>query len=268
MARFGSGIHVLDVRTGSVRRLKRTTELDDAPVWSPDGKAIVFQRRVTSTNWDLYRINPTGRGVRRLTRDALQQVNPAWSPDGSRLAFAEQQKTGNWAISTMKIDGSDRRLLTDARISSQNPSWSPDGKKIALVLQDGLRDAIALIDAGGGRPVRISPRPLSRLPIRPGPRTARGSPSRQSGSRGHHPVCDPCASAGRRRRQRLREELPGGATPIRRDHPRIRPRPYSTRSSSSHSTWSSTGRSSASGVSFIVSRSSTCNRHLSPSHFL
>jgi Tol biopolymer transport system component len=167
VTRFGSGIHVLDVRSGSVRRLKRTSKVDDAPVWSPDGKTIVFQRRVTGTNWELYRIDPSGRGLRRLTRDPLQQVNPAWSPDGSRLAFAEQQKTGNWAISSMKIDGSDRRLLTDSRISSQNPSWSPDGKKIALVLQEGSRDSIALIDARGGSPVRITPRSVVS-PTNPG----------------------------------------------------------------------------------------------------
>jgi len=160
VTRFGSGIHVLDVRSGSVRRLKRTGEVDDAPVWSPDGKTIVFQRRVTGTNWELYRIDPAGRGLRRLTRDPLQQTYPAWSPDGSRLVFAEQQKTGNWAISSMKIDGSDRKLLTDPRLSSQNPSWSPDGKKIALVLQDGERDSIAVIDASGGTPVRITPRSI------------------------------------------------------------------------------------------------------------
>jgi TolB protein len=158
--RFGSGIHVLDVRTGSVRRLKKTSEVDDAPVWSPDGKTIVFQRRVTGTNWELYRIEATGRGLRRLTRDPLQQINPAWSPDGSRLAFAEQQRNGNWAISSMEIDGSDRRLLTDPRRSYQDPAWSPDGKKIALVLQGGSRDSIAVIDADGGRPVRITPRSL------------------------------------------------------------------------------------------------------------
>jgi hypothetical protein len=45
-------------------------------------------------------------------------------------------------------------------------------------------------------------------------------------------------------------------------------RAYRTRSLSSHSTWSSTGHVSAKGVSFIVYKSSTCNRHLSPSHFL
>jgi Tol biopolymer transport system component len=160
VTRFGSGIHVLDVRSGSVRRLKGTSAVDDAPVWSPDGTTIVFQRRVTGTNWELYRIDPAGRGLRRLTRDPVQQTYPAWSPDGSRIAFAEQQKTGNWAISSMKIDGSDRKLLTDPRLSSQNPSWSPDGKKIALVLQDGERDSIAVIDANGGRPVGITPRSI------------------------------------------------------------------------------------------------------------
>jgi Tol biopolymer transport system component len=159
-SRFGSGIHVVDVRTGSVRRLKRTSEVDDGPVWSPDGKTIVFQRRVTGTNWELYRIDPTGRGLRRLTRDPLQQLNPAWSPDGSRLAFAEQQKTGNWAISSMKIDGSDRKLLTDPRLSRQDPSWSPDGKRIALILQEGSGDSIAVIDADGGSPARLTPRSI------------------------------------------------------------------------------------------------------------
>jgi TolB protein len=160
VSRFGSGIHVLDVRTGSARRLKRTSEIDDAPAWSPDGRTIVFQRRVTATNWELYRIEPTGRGLRRLTRDPLQQLSPVWSPDSSGLAFAEQQRTGNWAISTMKIDGSDRKLLTDPRVSRQNPAWSPDGKKIALVLQERSRDSLAVIDADGGRPVRITPRSL------------------------------------------------------------------------------------------------------------
>jgi TolB protein len=158
--RLGAGIYVVDTRTGSARRLRATRDADDAPVWSPDGKSIVFQRQVTPTNWDLYRIGPTGSGLRRLTRDSRQQVNPAWSPDGSRLAFSEQQRNGNWAVSSMKVDGSNRKLLTDPRLSSQEPSWSPDGEKIAFVLQQSSRQSIAVIDAGGGRPQRISPRSL------------------------------------------------------------------------------------------------------------
>jgi len=158
--RLGSGIYVINTRTRSARRFNETSETDTAPAWSPDGKTIVFQRQVTATNLELYRMDATGHGRRRLTRDPLQQINPTWSPDGSRLAFAEQQRNGNWALSSMKVDGSNRRLLTDPRLSSQNPAWSPDGEKIAFVLQERSRDSIAVIDADGGRPVRITPRSL------------------------------------------------------------------------------------------------------------
>jgi Tol biopolymer transport system component len=160
VVRFGTGIYVLDLRTGSTRRLKATSEIDDAPAWSPDGKTIVFQRQVTASNWDLYGISPTGSGLRRLTRDPLQQINPTWSPDGSRLAFSEQQKNGNWVVSSMRLDGSDRKLLTDQKLSSQDPSWSPDGEKIAFILQELSRSWIAVVAADGGEAERISPQSL------------------------------------------------------------------------------------------------------------
>ena len=159
--RLGSGIHVLDVRTGTVHRLEATSERDDAPAWSPDGETILFQRQVTGTNLELYAIGATGTGLRRLTRDPLQQIGPAWSPDGSRVAFGEQQKTGNWAVSSMKLDGSDRRVLTDPKLSSQDPAWSPDGKRIAFVIQEDTRDSIAVMDAEGGKPQRITPPSLA-----------------------------------------------------------------------------------------------------------
>src|SRR5687768_14367512 len=74
VASLGEGIYVLDTRTGGTQHLKQTGAGYDSPVWSPDGKAIVFQRQVSSTNWDLYRVDPTGRRLRRLTRDPLQQL--------------------------------------------------------------------------------------------------------------------------------------------------------------------------------------------------
>lgn len=159
--KLGSGIYVVDLRTGSTRRLPATSERDDAPAWSPDGDTIAFQRRVAGTNLELYAIDATGTGLRRLTRDPLQQISPAWSPDGSRLAFGEQQKTGNWAVSTMKLDGSDRKVLTDPQLSSQDPAWSPDGKRIAFVIQEDTRDSIAVIDAEGGKYQRITPTSLA-----------------------------------------------------------------------------------------------------------
>jgi Tol biopolymer transport system component len=158
VARLGSGIYVVQPRSGSTRLLEATGETDEAPVWSPDGKEIAFQRQMKiATNIELYRVDPAGGGLRRVTRDPRQQINPTWSADGSRLAFAELRPTGRWAILSMSLDGSDRRLLTDQRFSSQDPAWSPDGKKIAFVLQDGSRESIAVIDAAGGKARRITP---------------------------------------------------------------------------------------------------------------
>ncbi len=160
VVRLSKGIYLIDPRTGAERRLRNTGEFDNAPVWSPDGKAIVFERQMKATNWDLFRISPTGKGLQRLTRDPLQQINASWSPDGSSLVFTEQQRTGNWALIRMKLDGSERKRLTDPSISTQEPSWSPDGKTIVCVLQEGDRSSIAIIDAAGGKPVRITPRSL------------------------------------------------------------------------------------------------------------
>ena len=155
--RLGFGLFVVDVRTNAVRRLEATRSSDDAPAWSPDGSAIVFQRQMpTPTNLELYTVDPEGGTLRRLTRDPGQQITPSWSPDGSRLAFAEQKPDGHWAIVTMRLDGTDRRSLTEG----QDPAWSPDGRRIAFVLQGRARDTIAMIDADGGKPVRLIPRNL------------------------------------------------------------------------------------------------------------
>jgi tol-pal system beta propeller repeat protein TolB len=158
LVRLGSGIYIVDLRTRSERRLSSTSEADGAPAWSHDGKTIVFERQLTATNWELYRVDATGGNLKRLTRDALQQTNPNWSPDGSRLVFSEQQRNGNWVVFSMKIDGSDRKRLTDERISSQQPSWSPDGERIAFIVQEGERASVTVIDADGGNAERITPR--------------------------------------------------------------------------------------------------------------
>jgi Tol biopolymer transport system component len=159
--RLGLGVHIGDLRTGSVRRLTAASPASGAPAWSPDGRTIVFQEPAPGApTLELHQGGAFGGSKRRLTRDHLQQSDPAWAPDGSRLVFAEQRGNGNWVIVTMKLDGSGRKQLTDERYTSQEPSWSPDGKRIAFALQAAGRGSVAIIDPTGGAPVRITPRSL------------------------------------------------------------------------------------------------------------
>jgi TolB protein len=157
VAKPGSGVYVTSVRNGSAHRLSRG-QADEAPAWSPNGKAILFHRQVTPTNWDIYEVSPEGGHLRRLTSDPAQELHPSWSADGRKIAFAEQAPTGNWVIYTVDADFSGRRRIADPRESSQDPSWSPDGARIAFVAQVEGRESVAVIGADGtGRTILTGP---------------------------------------------------------------------------------------------------------------
>jgi Tol biopolymer transport system component len=122
--RYSSWIGILDVETGRIRRLT-VAHNDYAPVWSPDGRSIVFTRATKSpysTASTVCVVRLAAAAVRCLDRFKSRAITPAWSPDGSRLAFASM-RDGDYEIYIARPDGSGRRQLTRNTADDVYPSW-------------------------------------------------------------------------------------------------------------------------------------------------
>ena len=138
---------------------------DSGPVWSPNGRRIVFERNLTYWGADRYRLAavPAAGGLARQLTKGPYDAMPTLSPNGRRIAFV--RLTGA-TLSLYTIDRQGRhaaRLLSDGLDIS--PAWSPDGTTIAFSrLADPslpIEEAtLYLAGADGSQPRALGPEPV------------------------------------------------------------------------------------------------------------
>ena len=84
-----SDIAVVDASSGAITRLTRGPALETHPVFSPDGKLIVFtsdrhvnakRRERLGPDFEVYVMNADGTGIRRVTRNRVADARPDWQP--------------------------------------------------------------------------------------------------------------------------------------------------------------------------------------------
>jgi Tol biopolymer transport system component len=150
-------IWVLPAIGGEARRV--TDVFNDArqPVWTPDGKSIVFFA-YRNGGYHIWSVSPDGTGQRPLTGGMFDEREPAVSHDGTRIAFSSDRGDmlgGNYNIFVLdRRDGTIRQLTSDPAEDSM-PSWSPDDRRIAFASTREGGHGVWAVDVAGGPEQRV-----------------------------------------------------------------------------------------------------------------
>lgn len=158
--RFGedNNLKVIDLETG--KTVQATTGLSPktAPVFSPDGAAVLFE----SEN-DLWVVSLENGATRRLTTHPSRDYDAQWSPDGRQIVFASDRGgQGDLWIMAALGERVALRQITNAPGGESDPQWAPDGASITFeaTRSDDHYFATGLyrVAASGGEPERLTPR--------------------------------------------------------------------------------------------------------------
>ena len=149
-------IWLIELASGTMTRLTFDPQEDLYPIWSPDGKRIVFSSN-RQGEFDLYEKRADGVGSEQLLlkSDADKQAED-WSPDGRFLLYSAQAPIPGGSLWLLPYAG-DRKP-----VAFQKTEWaegagafSPDGRWVAYTSAETDRNEIYVrafpVTEGGGK---------------------------------------------------------------------------------------------------------------------
>jgi len=120
-------IWIQDLKTNGTIRFTFGPGLNEIPIWSPDGKQIVFGSS-RATHFELYRKNSDGSGAEQQLTDlgVSEQGTWDWSRDGKYILARKNNELWYFTIPDLQA-----KPFLQPKWSLRNAQFSPDGKFVA-----------------------------------------------------------------------------------------------------------------------------------------
>lgn len=158
---IGSRLELLDVRTGYRQLIYSSQQPFEAPNWTPDGTALIYNTSGTDPDkrGRLYRFDLATRQARLIdTGFAIRNNNDhVLSFDGRMLGISDQSTDkGESTIFTLPATGGVPKRITPLTPSYLH-SWSPDGKFLVYTGgRNGEFDIYKIPSDGSGPEIRLT----------------------------------------------------------------------------------------------------------------
>ena len=140
-------LEIYDVETGERTVVADLDYLIEAPNWTPDGKALVF-----NSNGRIFRFDLESKAITEIDSGFVDDCNNdhVLSADGKQLAVSHAtREDGLSRIYTLPVTGGTPRLITPIAPSYLH-GWSPDGSTLVYCAERGGEYDIYAIPAEGG----------------------------------------------------------------------------------------------------------------------
>jgi serine/threonine-protein kinase len=150
-------VWVCEIDRGILTRLSFGAD-DSAPLWTPDGKRIVWSSSRGGQK-NLFWRNADGTGPEeRLTTSDHPQFPQSFSPDGKTLAFMDVDPSTGMDMWVLPLEGDRKpRPILHSPFNEHWTHFSPDGRWIAYVSDESGREEVYVASYPGlGGRVQIS----------------------------------------------------------------------------------------------------------------